>query len=179
MRGDTDEALALYAKVVAKLPSPEFIAPYAEVAKAAGETATFERQLALMGAIGQLFEANGIRNDLTLILFELDHGDAAAALPKAEAAYRERPSLAASDTYGWALYRAGRFDEAQQYADEALSLGTKEPQYLYHAGMIAAARGDAVGARERLQAALALNAEFHPLFADGARAELKKVEADR
>ena len=139
MRGDYNEALERYARATAALPSPEFIAPYVEAALAAGDAATFERQAALLGAIGQLFEANGIRNDLTLILFELDHGDAAAALPKAEAAYRERPSLAAADTYAWALYKTGRVEEAKRYSDEALRLGTKEPSYLFHAGMIAAA----------------------------------------
>jgi tetratricopeptide (TPR) repeat protein len=139
MRGDYTEALARYARVTAALPSPEFIAPYAEAALAAGDTATFERQKALLGAVGQLYEANGVRNDLTLILFELDHGDAAAALVKAEAAYRERPSLAAADTYAWALYRAGRLEEAKRYSDEALRLGSKDPLYLSHARAIAEA----------------------------------------
>jgi len=172
MRGDYDTSLALYAMATAKLPSPEFIAPYAETALAAGDMATYERQSALLRAIGQLYEANGIRNDLTLILFELDHGDAAAGLPAAEAAYRERPSLAAADTYAWALYRNGGFDDAGRYADEALRLGTKEPLYLFHAGMVAAANGDNDTARLHLEAALEIDREFHPLFAKEARTRL-------
>ena len=179
MRGDFDEALALYAAVVAKFPSPEFVAPYAEAALAAGETAVAARQAALMTALGALSEANGIRNDLTLILFELDHGDAAAALPKAEAAYRERPSLAAADSYAWALYRAGRFDEAAEFSTEALRLGTKEPLYFFHAGVIAAARGDAAGSDQLLRSALDINPEFHPIHAREAELTLKQLEAAR
>jgi Flp pilus assembly protein TadD len=120
-----------------------------------------------------LFESNGIRNDLTLILFQLDHEPVDDALvASAGAAYGVRPSIAAADAYGWALYRAGRFEEAEKYAAEALHLGTKEPLYLFHAGMIAAARGDSATARQHLEAALELNPNFHPLHAEAARKQL-------
>jgi tetratricopeptide (TPR) repeat protein len=179
MSGEFEESLELYRKVTAKLPSPEFIVAHLEAAERAGNTQEAERQIALLGAIGQLFEANGIRNDLTLINFELDHGDPASALPKAEAAYRERPSLAAADTYAWALYRAGRLDEARRHADESLRLGTREPLYLFHAGMIAAAQGDSAEGRKFLARALELNPNFHPLHAPEAKRTLKRLEASR
>ena len=173
--GDFDKSLELYRTATAKLPSPELIVAHAEVAERAGKTDEAERQAALLGAIGQLFEANGIRNDLTLINFELDHGAAARALPKAEAAYRERPSLAAADTYAWALYRAGRLEEARRHADESLRLGTREPLYLFHAGMIAAAQGDTSAARDFLGRALEINSNFHPLAAPEAKQMLKRL----
>ncbi|MGE3075196.1 MAG: tetratricopeptide repeat protein [Dehalococcoidia bacterium] len=173
MRGDFDESLERFARVTASYPSPIFVAEYAEVAERAGETTVADQQAALMGALGQLFEANGIKNDLTLILFQADHGPVDDALvASAKAAYEARPSLAAADTYAWVLYRAGGFDEAQAYANEALHLGTKEPLYLFHAGMIAKARGDSAAAREHLEAALELNPNFHPLHAPEAGQEL-------
>ncbi len=180
MRGDFDQSLERFARVMAAYPSPIYVAEYAEVAQRAGKTAIAGQQAALMGALGQLFEANGIKNDLTLILFQLDHAPVDDALvTSAEAAYNARPSLAAADTYAWALYRAGRFDEAAKYAGEALRLGTKEPLYLFHAGMIAKARGDSTTARENLQAALDLNPNFHPLHAPEAGQTLKDLGGAR
>lgn len=161
MRGDYKKAEGLYQQAVAKIPSPEFVAPLVDVAAAAGDRAEAERQAALLGAIGQLFEANGIRNDLTLILFKLDHGQAGPeTLAAAKAAYEERPSLAAADVYAWALYRAGQFEEAKGYSKEALRLGTREPLYLFHAGMIARANGDEARAQESFAQAARINPRF-------------------
>lgn len=180
MRGDYKKAEALYQQAVAKLPSPEFVAPLVDVAAAAGDTAEASRQAALMGAIGQLFEANGIRNDLTLILFRLDHGQAGPeTLAAAQAAYEDRPSLAAADVYGWALYRAGQFEEAAKYSAEAVRLRTREPLYLFHAGTIARALGDFGDARTLLGESLSLNSRFHPQFATEAKNAQEMLEAAR
>lgn len=161
MRGDFKKAEGLYQQAVAKVPSPEFVAPLVDVAAVAGDSAEAQRQAALMGAIGQLFEANGIRNDLTLILFRLDHGQAGpGTLAAAKAAYEDRPSLAAADVYAWALYHAGQFDAAATHSREALRLGTKEPLYLFHAGMIARALGDEARAQELFAQAARINPRF-------------------
>ncbi len=161
MRGDYKKAEGLYQQAVAKVPSPEFVAPLVDVAAAAGDTAEAERRAALLGAIGQLFEANGIRNDLTLILFKLDHGQAGPeTLAAAKAAYEDRPSLAAADVYAWALYRAGQLEEAKGYSKEALRLGTNESLYLFHAGMIARANGDEARAQESFAQAARINPRF-------------------
>jgi Tfp pilus assembly protein PilF len=176
MRGDYGKAADGYRAVTAKLPSAEFVAAYADVAARAGRTAEATRQGELLAAIGQLYEANGIRNDLTLILFDLDHGKASAqTVAAARKAYEERPSLAAADVYGWALYRDGQVDAARKLADEAIGLGTREPLYLFHAGMIAKAQGDSAGSREFLQRALEINPSFHPVFASDAKQALKEL----
>jgi Flp pilus assembly protein TadD len=98
---------------------------------------------------------------------------------RAEAAWEERPSLAAADVYAWALYRAGRFSEAREYASQALHTGTREPLYLFHAGMIAAALGDQANAQKLLSEALALNPWFHPVHAGEARQQLRLLEGKR
>jgi Tfp pilus assembly protein PilF len=56
-----------------------------------------------------------------------------------------------------------------------LELGTPEPVFYYHAGMIAKATGDADTARTHLTRALALNPEFQPRQAAMARAALKEL----
>jgi tetratricopeptide (TPR) repeat protein len=133
-----------------------------------------------MGAIGQLFDANGVRNDLTLTLFALDHGQATPdALERARIAYEDRPSLAAADVYAWALYRAGDFAAARQHAEEALRLGTKEPLYLFHAGMIANAQGDTAAAISYLASARKLNGHFSVAFAGEAATTLKQLQGSK
>jgi tetratricopeptide (TPR) repeat protein len=159
--GDDAEAIGHYERAVAAQPLPEYVAALGDLYVRTGRTAEAERQFALVRATGQLYEANGVRDDLTLILFELDHGgDPAALVDQARAAYEARPSLAAADTYAWALYRAGRLDEARTKSDEALRLGTKDPLYLFHAAAIADAQGDTSAARVYLTRLDDLNPEF-------------------
>jgi len=180
MRGDFDEAIDLYATVTTELPSPEFVAPFAEVLKAAGRDAEAARQAALMSALSALFTENGIRNDITLNLFELDNAPfTPGMLQQATVAYEARPSLAAADAYAWALHQAGRSAEARPLAEEALRLGTREPLYLFHAGMIANAQADSAAARDYLSRALEINENFHPLFAPQAKATLRQLEASK
>ncbi len=160
-RGDYSQAIERYRAANAGIPQPEYVAALADVYTRDGKPGPATQQAALMGVFSQLFQANGIRNDLTLILFDLDHGQASpATVDRARLAYEERPSLAAADIYAWALYRTGNLDEAEAYASQALRLGTQEPLYLFHAAVIAAARGDSTAARLRIERVLALNPQF-------------------
>ncbi|HMT22436.1 MAG TPA: hypothetical protein PKE20_14535, partial [Promineifilum sp.] len=98
--------------------------------------------------------------DLELALFEADHGDPATALDMARRAYEARPSIHAADALAWASWRAGEIDAAQTYITEALRLNTQDALLFYHAGMIAAARGDRAAATVHLGRALELNPWF-------------------
>jgi tetratricopeptide (TPR) repeat protein len=160
-RDQDGEAIGHYERAVAAQPLPEFVAALGDVFARAGRAGEAERQFALVRAMGQLYEANGVRNDLTLIQFELDHGgEVPVQLERARTAYEARPSLAAADTYAWALYSAGYLDEARAKSDEALRLGTKEPLYLFHAAVIADAQADTEGARGHLDRLAELNSDF-------------------
>lgn len=179
-REEYGEAARLYAQATANVPNPEYIAALGDVYMKSGRADKAAERYALMGAIGQLFAANGIQNDLPLILFDLDHGRATQeTLERARLTYERRPSLAAADVLGWALFRSGRFDEARKLANEALRLDTKDAMYLYHAGMIANAQGDTEASRELLSRALALNPEFHVLAAGEARQTLRQLGGKR
>ncbi len=63
--------------------------------------------------------------------------------------------------------------EAQAAINEALKLGTLDARLLYHAGIIARARGDTAAATDYLQRALVLNPDFDPLQSQIARETLK------
>ncbi len=175
-KGDDGAAIEHYERAVSTLPLPEYVAALGDLLARTGRAAEAEQQLALVRAMGQLYEANGVRNDLTLILVELDHGgDPAALVEQARLAYEARPSLAAADTYAWALYRAGRLEEARAKSDEALRLGTNEPLYLFHAAAIADAQGDAGAARGFLERLTGLNPEFSVLHSAEVAAMLRKA----
>lgn len=175
-RGDLAGAARDYAKVVERLPLPEFVIALGELYEAQGRPAEAERQYALVRAMQQLSAAEGVDVDLELALFDADHGaDPQAALAQARAAYERRPSIYAADTLAWAMLKAGDLDGAAAHSAEALRLGTRDATLHYHAGLIAHARGDAAGARAHLSEALTLNPHFSPLRAAEARTLLQTL----
>jgi tetratricopeptide (TPR) repeat protein len=76
------------------------------------------------------------------------------------------------DALSWVLFRAGHPDEAEAASRKALAMHTPEPLFLYHAGVIAIAGGDAQAGKELLTQALALNPEFSYPEADDAKERL-------
>ncbi len=172
-QGDAPDAIELFERASARIPVPEFIIGLGETLEAAGRADEAADQYALVGAIGQLLEANGVRQDLEIAAFLAEHGDDPdAAVTRARSAFAVRPTVFGADTLAWALHAAGMDAEAAQYADQAVRLETGSSLLLYHAGVIAAANGETDLARDRLERALALNPDFSPLHAPRAEAAL-------
>ncbi len=177
-RGETDAAVELYDRAIATVPLPEFIIGLGELQQATGHIDDAKKQFDLVRAIEQLFQANGVKVDLELAVFEADHGgDPAAAVATARHGYGDRPGIKGDDALAWALYRNGQLSEAARYADRAVRLQTKDPTILFHAGMIAKANGQTSVARDRLVAALDLNPAFSPLYAPEAKDALDALRA--
>ncbi len=174
--GDLDEAIDLYQRAVDRIPLPEFVIALGETQEAAGRTEAAADTYDLVEAIQALFEANGVNTDLDLALFMANHrDDPDAAVEMASAAYNAQPSIKAADALGWALFKAGQLDEAERYAEEALRLGTRDGLFLFHAGMIAKARGDLDTASARLSEAFEVNPHFSPLYEPVARTALGEI----
>jgi tetratricopeptide (TPR) repeat protein len=89
-----------------------------------------------------------------------------------------RPSVVAWDVLAWTLYRSGDLDDAAAASEQALRLGTRNAAMLFHAGMIAVARGETGNAIAYLQDALALNPYFSVRHAPEARATLNRLLAE-
>lgn len=174
-RGDLDRAIELYDQAAMRVPLPETLIALGEAQEADGRLDDAAATYRLVHDVGALFAANGVNTNLDLALFEADHGDVAIALAQAQAAYDEAPTVRAADALGWALYRAGRADEARRYAEEALRLGSLEPSYLFHAGMIAAAQADVTAAPAWLEASLARDPGWSALRAPVARQTLEEL----
>jgi tetratricopeptide (TPR) repeat protein len=171
-RGDLDTAIDGWSAASMSVPLPELLVGLGEAQEAAGRSADAEATYRLVRDIQGLYAANGVAVDLELALFEADHGDPAQAVELARAAYAATPNVKAADALAWALYQAGELDEARTKAEEALRLGSLEPSYAYHAGMIAAAQGDPSAARGWLTRSVERNPAWSPLHAPRAAAAL-------
>jgi tetratricopeptide (TPR) repeat protein len=168
-RGDLDHAIAGYRDVVERLPLPEYAIALGEAEEAAGRMAAAERDYALVDAEARLLRANGVNTDVDLALFEANHGDPDRAVALGRRAWREAPSVRSADAYSWALAQAGRTAAATRLSAEAMRLGSRDPSFLYHAGLIARDAGRDERARRLLATLVAQSPRFSPLY--GPRAE--------
>jgi len=158
-----------------RLPLPTYLTPLAEIELARGRRAAARGDLELIRAQRRLLQAAGTRTDVELVLFEADHGDAARAVRLGRRVLASAPSVRSQDALGWALTRAGRPRAGLRLAQRALRLGSVDPAFHYHAGMAAAATGEASRARRGLRRALNLNPSFSPYHAQRARRALARL----
>jgi tetratricopeptide (TPR) repeat protein len=169
-RGHVRAAIRLERRAVARIPLPQFVSTLGDLYGVAGNRIAAAREYALMDAIRRLLAANGVRTDLEIALFRVDHGiELESSLALARSAQRERPSIDGDDALAWALERNGRCAEALPYSKHALRLGTRDALKFFHRGMIERCLGHAGEARSWFRRALALNPHFSVLWAPTAR----------
>jgi tetratricopeptide (TPR) repeat protein len=168
--GHVRAAISLERCAVDLIPLPQYVASLGDLYRAAGHPAAARRQYALIGAIERLLRANGVRVDLEIALFDVDHGIRLRhALALARAGQHDRPSIDGDDVLGWALARNGRCQEALRYSRLSLRLGTQDALKFFHRGMIERCLGHRAAAHDWLGRALDLNPRFSVLWAPVAR----------
>jgi tetratricopeptide (TPR) repeat protein len=179
---DYAEAIDLYERVVGRQPVLEYVVALGDVYSVAGRDAEAQHQYDLVKAIESIYKANGVDTDLEMAIFLADHpsaeGSIEEAVTQARAVYDTQPaSIRANDVLSWALYRAGQFEEALRYSQQAVRLGTKDPLLLFHAGMINYRLGNDAVARDYLERTLDTNPRFSLLHADSAMNTLAELKS--
>ena len=169
-------AIAWGERAAAIVPAPDTLALLGEAYAATGEAKKAAAQFALVEKIGDLSEAQGALYDRQRALYYADHDlkpDKAVELARGE--LKVRHDIYVYDTLAWTLFKAGQLDEAAANMDKALRWNTRDASLWFHAGLIAAARGQKDAARQNLERALEINPQFDATQPQKARAVLQKL----
>ncbi|MFH8931773.1 tetratricopeptide repeat protein [Streptomyces pristinaespiralis] len=168
--GRTDEALDDYRSALAKLPLPEYALEAGELYESMGLNGDAATLYELLRKQVTRAGEHGVAGDLVLARYEADHGDPAAAVRRLQGEWRRgHRNVHVADAMGWALYRAGRPDDALPFAKVATGQGLRSALFSYHLGEIERALGDYGPARRHIDEALRTNPHFSPLLAPKAR----------
>jgi tetratricopeptide (TPR) repeat protein len=177
-QGRYAEAIKLYQSAVAVVPMPMYVADLGDMYTKAGNGAEAKKQYQLVEYIGLLGHINQVLHNRDLALFYADHDiklDEALALAHKE--FEVRHDIYTWDALAWALYKNGKYQEAGDAMDHALRPGARDALLFFHSGMILSRLGQSTQAKERLQTALSINPQFHVIYADVARQQLKTLNA--
>jgi tetratricopeptide (TPR) repeat protein len=174
-RGEIAPAIESLRGQLGSPPSPDALIRLGEVEQAAGLMDAARRRYDRALAIESRLLAGGAGTDAGVTLNEANHGEPTRAVLLGRTAWRTAPSVSSADALSWALYRAGRVDAAARFSVEAMRLGSRDPEFLYHAGMIARANGDDAAARRLLTTLIEQSPRFHPLYAPRAERALRSL----
>src|SRR5215475_1900031 len=163
------EAADFYKRAIAVIPLPTYAGALGDIYRREKKEAEAEKQYALVEYIGQLGALNKQVYNRELALFFADHDrHLAEALALAQKELELRHDVYTWDALAWALLKNNRAQEAQEAMQKALATGTRDPLLFFHAAAIERKLGQP-GAADFAQKALAVNPEFHVLYADQAR----------
>jgi tetratricopeptide (TPR) repeat protein len=165
-RGEFDAAVALYERLVARVPRAEFQQALGELYELTHRPAQAEAWLDRACAGYLESAARGeVHYYHHLADFYADvRRDGAEAVRWARKDVELRDNFSTRAVLAWSLYRARRFAEAREAIDHALAYGAQNAQLFYQAGTIYRAAGENGRSDEYLRMATALNAQhqsFH------------------
>jgi tetratricopeptide (TPR) repeat protein len=154
-----DEAVKLYRRRYDAAPHAENLYDLADALELAGKQdaateafAEFERK-----SLAETGKADNSNHEL--VVYYADHAkQPQKALEVAQREIGRRQDVFTLDCYAWALYANGKYSEAQQQIQRALSVGIQDAKLLRHAGEISLKLGDMASARKYLHQAADLNA---------------------
>jgi hypothetical protein len=151
-------------------PFPETLGYEADAEAALGDERGAAATRDLIFAIERLGNAYHV-NDRLLAIYYSDHRLRPAdafEIARREVAVRG-DEIYAQDTLAWAAAMDGKWESANRASALAMRFKTEDPILSFHAGMIALHFQERDVAKRELTRALALNANFHPIYADVAR----------
>jgi tetratricopeptide (TPR) repeat protein len=171
--GKFDEAAIRFQKAQAVIPLPEYAEALEAIDTKLGKLAEARQQRDLIDVIDKLGRVNGEKGNRALAVVYADQNrNLDRALELIQGELETRKDVYTYDALSWVLFRGGRQKDAEDASRLALGQHSPEPMFLYHAGMIAMAGGDAEAGKELLKQALALNPAFAFPQAEHARSML-------
>jgi tetratricopeptide (TPR) repeat protein len=165
-QGKPQEAIDRYKRAQASVPLPDYAAALYALYLGAGKPSEAKKQIELIDVVDRLGQATGEKTNRNLAIIYADRGerlDRALELMREE--LKVRQDVYTNDALAWVLHKNQQNTEAQQAMDRALKMGTPEPTFYYHGGMIALALGRKADAAKLLRRALELNPKFDPIQA--------------
>ncbi len=178
MKRDYPAAIDNYRQAVEAVPTHDALVALGDLYQLTGKPEDARKQYALVEATHQLMRANGVRGDMQIAQFDADHDrNVAQAVREEEIEYKTRPNVYVADTLAWCYYKAGRYQDAANMSEKALTHNTPEALFKFHAGMIAAKQGQFISAKKDLYEALNANPNFSLLYATVAADTLKEMGA--
>jgi len=173
-RGDLKLAIELYERAVQKQMEPMAAAALGDLYEVVGRDSEAAQMYRHVERLSELNKLNSFLYNRQLVWFWANHNQRSQdAYSRAEKEYEVRRDVYGADALAWSALKAGKIAEAGVAMNEALRLGTREPTFFYHAGMIAMAAGDDQKARDYLRKAIEMSPQFDPLQASIAKKVLE------
>lgn len=157
------------------VPYPEALGYKADVQRAVGDVNGAAQTDDVIRTVQKIGDTEHITDRLLAIYYSEHRIHTAEAYMIAKNELSARDDIFTEDTLAWAAAMDGKWSEAETAIRKASAYGTQNSLLHYHAGIIALHFNHRATARDELKAALALNAHFHPFYADDARAQLTKL----
>ena len=160
--GKNDEAEAMYRRVVARVPRPDFQQALGELYLSMGKTSDandmLEKAQAAFLESTQRGEVHYYHHLADLYADVFENGPEAVKWAQKDLELRRNYSTLAA--MAWAYYRAGEFSKALEMMNESLASGVKDARLFYCAGMIHKAISPNGKADHYLQMAAAMNPNY-------------------
>ncbi len=169
-RGDLGASIERHRGVFEAIPAPDHAILLGEAEEAAGNTQAAQAAYAEGAAAFDRLEAQDANVTTELAVFEADHGSVDRAVAVGKRAWQLTPGVRAADAYSWALSAAGKDAAAMRFSREAMRLGSFDPAFLYHAGIVSRRAGEEQRSRALLGRLLEESPRFSPLHAPRAQA---------
>jgi len=153
------EAVGLLRQRYSAAPHAENLFDLAEALQLAGKTAEANQAFAEFEQKSLLETNRADNSNHELITYYADFAHRPdRALEVAQREIERRHDVFTLDSYAWALYANGRYSEARQQIERALSVGIRDAKIFRHGGEIALKCGDVASARHSFQQSIELNA---------------------
>ncbi len=174
--GRTDEALRDYQAAQKGRPLPAYALEAGELYQSLGLDGDARLQYERLREGAAEAAKHGVDSTLELGRYEADHGSPETAARRLQAQWdKGRHSVDMADALGWALHRAGRSQQALEFARKATDEGRRSALFSYHRGEIERALGQYGAARRHLEEAVRTNPDFSPLWAPKAKEALEAL----